>query len=114
VPAEDTYLKGIFLDLLIGIHLHMYFVSGEIESSTAKPEVFDSAHKLQEMWNGKRELVEKRDLELLEVRGGGPMNNRFQVSANALKHKPAKVSKCEVCGRHTRPLPLHVKVANRD
>ena len=107
-------MKGILLGLLTGIHLCTYFLIRKIESSAIKAEAFSSAYKLPEMWDRKDELVEKRDLEFLEARGGDPMKNLFHVNANALKPKTAKVRKCEACDWHTRGVPFRIKVANRD
>src|SRR6266403_255910 len=117
MTAEDTYSKGIYLCLLssTGIHLHVYFLTRKLGRSAAQPKAFCSAHKLFEMWDRKRELIEEQDLKLLKARGRHSMNNSFQVSADALEPKPAKVRKCEACHDwRTRQLPFHIEVANRE
>jgi hypothetical protein len=47
---------------------------------------------LQEVWNGKREFLEKVKVEILEERSGDSMNNRLHVSASTFEHKPAVTS----------------------
>jgi hypothetical protein len=83
--ATNTYRKAMHLGSLTGIHLHMNFITREIEICPAEAEVFYSPHKMQGMWDGKRELVEEHDVKLLEARGGDPMNKCFQVSTNAME-----------------------------
>jgi len=116
MPAEDTYSKRIHLGLLTGtgIHLDVNFFTRELGPSTAQPKAFCSAHKLLEMWDGKRELmlIEEQDLKLLEARGGQPINNCFQVGVNALEPKPAKVRERGHDWR-MRELPFYIEVTNR-
>src|ERR1700679_1500200 len=83
----------------MGIRCHNDLVTGEIELGVAEPEVRSlcCVHKLQEMWDGKRELHEEEDVEFLKTRGRHPTNNRFQISFNAFEPKPAKVRKCDGC-----------------
>src|SRR6266705_845643 len=76
VQADDTYMKRE-IGLLMGIGFQINFVTGEIELGVAEPEVLCCVHKLREMWDGKCELLEEGDLELLKTRGNHPRNNRF-------------------------------------
>ncbi len=57
VPAVDrAFISG----LSRGIGLHMNSLAVEIKPGTVEPEVlYYYVHKLQEMWNGKRELLEE-------------------------------------------------------
>ncbi|KAF8469433.1 hypothetical protein DFH94DRAFT_773868 [Russula ochroleuca] len=115
VPAVDTCGKDIRLGLLAGIETHVNVFTGEPETSTVGLEVLCCVHKLQEPWNGKRELLEERNEDLLEARGGDSTNNCFQVSTNSLERKVTKVRKGDVC-RDWRiyELPLHVSVGNSE
>ena len=110
VLAVDSYGKGIHLGLttgIAGIDLHTDSPPGELEIGTVEAEVLCCIHKFQEMWNGKRKLVEEYNLELLEARDGDLMNKCFQVVANTSEHKVAKVGKCHGCyDRRMRELPL--------
>jgi len=110
VTAFDDYAKGIHL-LPMGIDRHINFLVRETESGTVESEVLCSVHKLQKAWDGKRQLVEEVDLELLEARGGDPKNNRFQVSTNTVKLEMAKVRKCDD-GR-VRELPFYIALGDR-
>jgi hypothetical protein len=94
----------------VGIRCHIDLVTGEMELGVAEP-----VHKLQEMWDGKRELLEEENLEPLEARGGHPTNNRFQISVNALEPKPAKVRECDGCSDwHKRELSLSSMAGNNE
>ena len=44
--------------------------------------MFSVVNKLQNTWNGKRELLEEQNDEPLEARGSDVTGKRFQVSAN--------------------------------
>jgi hypothetical protein len=81
VPAEDIYEKGILLGPT-RIHRHKDSLRIEPEFDTVEPEVLWSDHKLQETWDGKRELIEEVNLKLVEARCGDPTNKCLQVSAN--------------------------------
>jgi hypothetical protein len=70
---------------------------------------------LQEVRNGKGELVKKPDLELLEERGSHPGKKCFQVSARAFEPKPAKVGKGDVSRDWSvKQFPLNVTGGNRE
>jgi hypothetical protein len=56
------------------IDLHINFLPEELEFCTIKSEVLCCFKKLQETWDGKRELVEEVNFELLKARGGDSMN----------------------------------------
>ena len=115
VPAEDIYAKERRLGLLRGINLHTNSTTNEEELGTPKPEVFCCVHKLQETWDGKRELVVKVNKELLKARGGHPMNKCFQVGGNTSEPEIAKVRECDVCDdRHVRELSLDIATGNRE
>jgi hypothetical protein len=116
VPAVDTYVKGIHLGLVLGlltgIYLHINKLVKELEPAVAEPEVLRRVHKLHEVRDGKGELLEEEDLELLEARGRYPTNNCFHVSADASEPKVAKVRKCDMSQEgYSR---LHIKIANRE
>src|SRR6266567_2131605 len=114
VQADDTYMKRE-IGLLMGIHFHINLVTGEIELGVAEPKVLCCVHKLQEMWDGKRGLLEDDDMGSLKARGNHPRNNRFQISVNALEHKPAKVRKCDGCNDwHKRELSLNGTAGNSE
>src|SRR6266403_1590649 len=114
VPPIDTYAKDIRLGPK---EIQYYFNSlvNEIEPGNVESQVLCCVHKLHEMWNRKRELLEEVELQLFETRGGDPTNNRFQISANALELKQAKVRKCNGCRDwRMRELPLHIAIGNRE
>jgi len=67
----------------------------EIEPDTAECEALCGAQKFQ-VSNRKAELVEKQNLQLLEVGGHILRKKRLQVCADTLKGKPAKVRKRDV------------------
>jgi hypothetical protein len=97
----------------MGIHSTSTSSLEQTEHGVAEPEVLSCIHKLQEMWDGKRELLEEEDLESLKARGGHPTNNLFQISVNTLEQKPAKVRKCDGCNdRHMRELSLNSTPGN--
>src|ERR1700674_877731 len=83
VPTVDTYVKCIHLGLVLGlglptgIYLHINILVKELELAVAEPEVLCCIHKLHEVRDGKCELLEEKDLELLEARGRDPANNCF-------------------------------------
>src|SRR5258708_7784296 len=114
VPAVDSHGQGIRLGRLTGIHSYVNVVVREHEIGTAEPEVLCCVHKLQETRNGKRELVEEGNFELLEERGSDPRNNRFHVGAGTSEHKHTKVRKRGMghdwC---TLELRLHITVGDR-
>jgi hypothetical protein len=119
VPTVDTYVKGIclvlVLGLLTGIDLHINMIVKELEPAVAEPEVLCRVHELHEVRDGKGELLEEEDLELLEARGRDPTNNCFHVSTDASEPKVAEVRKCYMFQEgHTRQLPLHIKIWNRE
>src|SRR6267154_4566990 len=108
VPAVDIYGKGKRLGLR-GINLHVDSPARELEHGSVEPEVLCSPQKLQEVWNGKLELVEEANLQLLEAWGGDTTNNRFRISVNSLQCKRAKVGKRDVCrDGSAHELPLHI------
>jgi hypothetical protein len=116
VPAINYYSKGI--RYVVGAkekRLHPNLIVFESDDGIVGPKVFRCIHELRETWNGKRELLEKPNLQVFEARGRDPTNNRFQVSANASEREQAKVRKCNVC-RDWRAceLPLHITVGNRE
>jgi hypothetical protein len=112
VPAVDIYEKGTHLGPT-GIHRHKDSLLVELEFGTVEPEVLCCVHKLQETWDRKCELVEKDNLKLLEARGGDPMNECFQVSANTGEQEPVKVR--EYDGSHDwRMRGLHITVGSRE
>src|SRR6266852_6816097 len=82
VPAINPYKKGIRVGFT-GSHPHINFLVLEHDIGSVEPEVLRCVHKLWEMWNGKRELLEEPNLQFFEARGRDPRNNRFQVSTNA-------------------------------
>jgi hypothetical protein len=68
-----------------------------------------STHKLQEVWNGIGQLIEKTDMKPFEERGSNPREKRFQVSAGTLESKPAEVGKSDAChDRRTQQLALNI------
>jgi hypothetical protein len=84
------------------------------EPGTPKPELFCRVYELQEVREGKRRLVEKKNLKLLENRGGDPRKNCLQVSVNAFESEPAKVRKRDMYhNRSMQQLPLDFTVGNR-
>src|SRR6267154_4470874 len=112
VPRINRYTKGILVGLT-GKHLHIKFCVLEPDRGIVEPEVLCCVDKLRETWNGKRELLEKQNLQPFETRGRDPTNKCLRVSANASEPEEAKVSKCNVC-RDWRMcgLPLHITVRN--
>ena len=88
VPAVDNYGKDIHWHIgLRGIDPHVNSLAVKVELGTIEPEGFCSPHELQELWNGKRELLEVENLEILEARSGDPTKNSFCISANSLECK---------------------------
>jgi hypothetical protein len=78
VPAVDIYGKGIVWHIdLKRIDLHVNVLAVKFELGTVKPEAFCSPHELQELWNGKRELLVVVNLKNLEARSGDPIKNSF-------------------------------------
>jgi hypothetical protein len=78
VPAVDIYGKGIQWHIVLrGIDLHVNSLPVEDELGTVEPEGSYSPDELQELWNGKRELLGVANLEILETRSGDPTKNRF-------------------------------------
>ena len=69
----DNDRKSIRLGLLLGIHVRLNSPVIEREFGSLEPEV-RCAHKLREMWGGKRYLVKELELKFLEAGGGDPMN----------------------------------------
>src|SRR6266699_1909889 len=68
VPAVDIHGKGIHWHIgLSGIELHVNSLSGKAELGMVKPEVFCSPHELQELWDGKRELLGVVNSDILEA-----------------------------------------------
>src|SRR6266478_4255942 len=76
VPATNIYGKGQRIDPR-RIYLHEYLSEVKLEHSAVEPEALYSPHKLQELWNGKSELLAEANLEPLKARGGDLTNNRF-------------------------------------
>src|SRR5882757_5282989 len=114
VPADDIYEKGMHLGST-GIHPHNDSLRVKPEFGTVKPEALCCVHKLQETWDGKRELVEEVNFKLLEARCGDPTNKCLQVSANTSEPEPAKVREYNGChDRRMRELPLHITAGNRE
>ena len=62
----------------------------------------------------KRKLVEETNLALLEVRGGDPMEECFQVNSNTLEFEIVKVGKGNRRDGRMRELPFYATVRNRD
>jgi len=58
VFAGYRHLEGIHPGLLMGIHVDEKAIACEQESGTAEPEILCCTHELQEVWNGKAELME--------------------------------------------------------
>jgi hypothetical protein len=115
VPGADTNGKNICIGPLIGVHLHIDSLARELELDALKPEVLCSVHRVQETGDGKCDLVEEENINLLEARGGDPKNKSFQISALTSELKPAKVRKCDGChNRHTTDLPLHITIGNME
>jgi hypothetical protein len=115
VLAADTYVKGIHLGLRRGIDLHVNHRAKKHEFDTVKPEVLRCVHKLQEMWDGICQLVEKANFKLLEARGSDPTNKFVHVGANTMEIEKAKVRKCDGCrDRRMHELPLHIAIGNRE
>jgi hypothetical protein len=78
VPAVDNHGKGSQWHIgLKGIDPHVNFLAVKVELGTVEPEVVCSLHELQELWNGKRELLMVASLEIFEARDGDPTKNRF-------------------------------------
>jgi hypothetical protein len=94
--AVGIYGKGMRLGLLTGINLYMNLRSEEFELGTIELEVLYCVHKLQETWDGNRELLVEDNVEPLQAGSGDPTNNHFQVSGNTSEQKPSKVRKCYV------------------
>ena len=92
MPALDIYDEGIRLGLFTGIDVYINSLVIEPEFGAVEPEVICCVHKPQETWDGKHELVEELDLELLEARGGDLMNKCFQVSAYTAKPEMVSVT----------------------
>jgi hypothetical protein len=115
VTATDFYGKGNHRHTgLREIDPHVNVLAVKVESGSVEPEVFCSPRKLQELWNGKRELLEVANLEILEARGGDPTKNCFRVCAHSLEAKCAKVRKRDVCRDGcAHELRLHIAVGNR-
>jgi hypothetical protein len=108
VPALDVYDEGIHDGLFLGIDVYIDSLVIEPEFATVEPEVLCCVDKPQETWDGKPELVKELDLELLEARGGDPMNKCFQVSANTAEPEMVKVGECDGCyDRRICELPLY-------
>src|SRR6266566_2140295 len=99
-PTVDTYVKAIHLGLVIGlltgIYIHINMLIKELELAVAEPEVLCRVHKLHEVRDGKGELLEEEDLELLEARGRDPTNKCIDVTADASEPKVAEVRKCDM------------------
>jgi hypothetical protein len=114
VPAEDIYVKGMHLGPT-GIHIHKDSLRVELEFGTVEPEVLCCVHKLQETWDGKRELVEEPNFKLLEARCGDLTNKSLQVSVNTSEPEPVKVREYDGChDRRMCELPLHITAGNRE
>jgi len=78
VLAVNVYGKGVHWHIgPRGIDLRVNSVVGKAELGTVEPDVVCPRHELQELWNGKRELLEVANLEILEARSGDPTKNRF-------------------------------------
>ena len=97
MPTKDTDGKGVHLCLLTRIHLRNSVIVGKLEFGTLEREILCCVHKLQQTRDGKRELVEKENSQLLETRGGDPMNKCFQVRPNTSELQMVKVMKCDGC-----------------
>ena len=75
----------MLLGLLLRIEIHVNLLPGELDSHlnlALSRLVFSVVNKLQNTWNGKRELLEEQNDEPLEARGSDVTGKRFQVSAN--------------------------------
>jgi hypothetical protein len=107
VPAADTYGKGIYPGLLMGIEVHFYNLLEEPEICSVEPEVLGCVHKLQETWDGKCELVVESHLEVPKARSTDPTNKCFQVSADTLEPQTVKARKFDGCHNwNMRVMPL--------
>ncbi len=61
------------------------------------------------MRNGKGELIEENDLDLLEDRGVDLRKKCFQIGINAPKSQPAEVRKRDMCSDwHVQQLPHNI------
>jgi hypothetical protein len=76
VPATSRYKKGVRVGLTEKYH-HFSFLVLERDDGTVEPEVLCCAHKLREMWNGKREVIEELNSQPIEARGRDSTKDRF-------------------------------------
>src|ERR1700722_12481653 len=103
------------LELPVGINLHTNLRLGKFDSGVVELEVLCGVHKLQETWDGKRELVKEVNAEFFEARGGDPMSKSFQVSTNTSELEIAKVWKGDRCSnRHVRELHFYITVGDSE
>ena len=84
------------------------------ECRTAEPEIICGTHERQEMWEGKAELKEEKNLKPLEKRGGHSGKKGFQICANSLEPKRMKVRECDMCDDWPmQQLRLHITAWKR-
>jgi len=114
VFAGNLRLEGRFYSVITGIHLYFKGIPKESKHGHAKSEVLCCTQELKEVWNGKVELMEELDVEVVKERHCHLRKNRFQVSAGTPEPKLAKVRKCNISDdRPIQQLSLHVTVGNR-
>ena len=86
VQKVDAHAEGT-PPVLMGICLHTISLNRELELGAIKPEllVISCVHEPDETWDGKREWIEKFNMELLEARSGDLTNKYFDVCTDALE-----------------------------
>jgi hypothetical protein len=108
------HYKGIHPGLTgTKIRPHINLFPEELDNETIEPEILRCVQKLRETWNEKCEFLEELNAKFLKARSDDPTNNRFQVSADTLKLKRAKVGKSDMCHDWRMPeLPLYITAGN--
>ena len=91
VDTAHFQVEGIHPATLVRIHPHREAFPVKREPRAAELEVLLVAQGLQEVRNEKCELVEERDLELLEERGMNPRKKCLQVSSFASERKQRRL-----------------------
>jgi hypothetical protein len=115
VTAVNNDTKIIHGGLFMRIHLNANVLVRELEFGSLESEVICCAHKVQKVWDGKRELVEDLNLELLEARCRNSIKKFFQVSCNTFEPETAKIRKSDGCrDRRVRKSPSHLTTAVRE
>src|ERR1700751_25626 len=95
--ADNMQVEGIHTGPFTGGYTDGNTVRRKRDRSIVKPEILYCPHKLYEVWDGKYELIEEDDLELLEKWSRDPRKKRFQVSISTFESKPAKAGECDMC-----------------